>query len=591
MRHPTLGHFFVTLLTLVTAVGALPETPEYFKSPPSTPPTISIPKIQRELGPQLSLNSLIFGPSDPRWPVATHRYQLTNPPNIQIVVQPAQESDVSKIIKYCNRNSIPFMVVNTGHGFTYTLGKFKGLQIDMKLLTKFQISSDKKSAFVQGGVYAWEVMRTLDKAGYITATTSSNCPSVIGPALGGGHGRVEGLYGLVSDNFISLNVVLADGSTLTDVSSKNHPDLFWALKGAGHNFAVITSFQIKIYPRRSNLWHWHNYYWTADKRELVLSEMSKLQFNSSVLPLFTGFLTISYNFTHSSTEPTLWYSFVWNGSPEEAEAVLAPFNAIPALDQYQGDLPYPEIMIPQAAPFFVPCGSFGANFSGATGFLTKINLTVEKKIYDLFKAKCEETPELKQSARLFYEGYADKGIKALDDKSSAYPHRERNHLVFFMAVAPTEGLKAAADSLGEKIWKLWDEGEGRKKLAVYVNYTIGKAFETLESVYGYDGWRLEKLKKLKRRYDPGNKFTCVPGQLTGQQAGQEASGAYQYSRAPMGGQLLHVQVPEALHLDGWLVRKVGDTGWICMKEAVGPLSQKTWILSNHDQAQKRPLVE
>ncbi|KAK4223662.1 hypothetical protein QBC38DRAFT_459137 [Podospora fimiseda] len=72
---------------------------------------------------------------------------------------------------------------------------------------------------------------------------------------------------------------------------------------------------------------------------------------------------------------------------------------------------------------------------------------------------------------------------------------------------------------------------------------------------------------------------------------QEASGAYQYSRAPMGGRLLHVQVPEALHLEGWLVMKVGDMGWICMKEAVGPLSQKTCILSNHDQAQRRPLVE
>ncbi|KAK4224247.1 aspartic peptidase domain-containing protein [Podospora fimiseda] len=72
---------------------------------------------------------------------------------------------------------------------------------------------------------------------------------------------------------------------------------------------------------------------------------------------------------------------------------------------------------------------------------------------------------------------------------------------------------------------------------------------------------------------------------------QEASGAYQYSRAPMGGRLLYVQVPETLHLEGWLVRKVGDTGWICMKEAVGPLSQKICILSNHDQAQKRPVVE
>ncbi|KAK4231592.1 hypothetical protein QBC38DRAFT_495608 [Podospora fimiseda] len=68
--------------------------------------------------------------------------------------------------------------------------------------------------------------------------------------------------------------------------------------------------------------------------------------------------------------------------------------------------------------------------------------------------------------------------------------------------------------------------------------------------------------------------------------GQEASEAYQYSRAPMGGRLLHVQVPEALHLDGCLVRKVGDTGWICVKEAVGPLTLFQALVTVNDLSER-----
>lgn len=66
----------------------------------------------------------------------------------------------------------------------------------------------------------------------------------MGPALGGGHGWLQGHHGLVSDQFVSLSVVLANGSLVT-VDAKS--DLFWAMKGAGHNFGIVTSVTSKIY--------------------------------------------------------------------------------------------------------------------------------------------------------------------------------------------------------------------------------------------------------------------------------------------------------------------------------------------------------
>jgi hypothetical protein len=98
---------------------------------------------------------------------------------------------------------------------------------------------------------------------------------MMGPGLGGGHGRLEGLYGLISDNLINLNVVLADG-TAVRVNETSHPDLLWAMKGAGHNFGIVTSFELKIWPREVDVWHYHNYIWTEDKLEELFTEANKL---------------------------------------------------------------------------------------------------------------------------------------------------------------------------------------------------------------------------------------------------------------------------------------------------------------------------
>lgn len=95
----------------------------------------------------------------------------------------------------------------------------------------------------------------------------------MGPALGGGHGRYEGMYGLISDNFLQLNVVLADGSAMA-VDAKSDPDLWWALQGAGHNFAIVTSVKMRIFPRQVDSWHYHSYYWTGDQLETVFKAMN-----------------------------------------------------------------------------------------------------------------------------------------------------------------------------------------------------------------------------------------------------------------------------------------------------------------------------
>lgn len=97
-------------------------------------------------------------------------------------------------------------------------------------------------------------------------TGTCECVSFLGPGLGGGHGWLQGRHGLVADQFISMNVVLADGS-LKNVDANS--DLMWAMKGAGHNFGIVTSLTIKIYDVQHRHWAIEKLIFSGDKVEAV----------------------------------------------------------------------------------------------------------------------------------------------------------------------------------------------------------------------------------------------------------------------------------------------------------------------------------
>ncbi|KAI1470392.1 FAD-binding domain-containing protein [Daldinia caldariorum] len=478
--------------------------PRYFRNTPFTRREISVSGIEQELGPLLSPGSAIFLPSDPEWSDVNERWNTLEPPDIEVVVQPAKESDVPKIVRFCNDHSLEFLAVNRGHGFTTSLGAFKGVQIDLKQLTDITIDKSGKYALFQGGVRAKEVMATLWDHGYVTATGSAECVGIAGPALGGGHGRYEGLYGLVSDNIIHLNLVLADGSMIS-VNETSHSDLLWAMKGAGHNFGIVTSLKLKIYPKKIDTWHYHNYFWTQDKLETVLGELNKLQDNGkSPVLLGASYGQIYINQSISKTQAMLWWTFAYAGPASEAEKVLRPFNKISAVHEEMGDVSYPEIVNPQNTGM-ASCGS--APYAISTILLQTYNITTERKVYDLFNKNAALYPELGEASRLFYEGYAVKGMQAVDPASTAYPHRDENHLVFYSAAVPEgSNLRATAETWAKDSWDLWTAGQPTRKPAIYVNYATGNKYESLESIYGYESWRLDRLRGLKKKYDPHNRF-------------------------------------------------------------------------------------
>ena len=128
--------------------------------------------------------------------------------------------------------------------------------------------------------------------------------------MGGGHGRLQGLHGLVADNMLHLNVVLANGSTI-QVNKTSHADLFWAMKGAGHNFGIVTHVKVKIYPSLHPTWHWHNYIWKEDKLERVFTELNKIQDGGKTPRLLAvSFGSIALNKSISATKVNTFSDFI-----------------------------------------------------------------------------------------------------------------------------------------------------------------------------------------------------------------------------------------------------------------------------------------
>jgi FAD/FMN-containing dehydrogenase len=127
-------------------------------------------------------------------------------------------------------------------------------------------------------------------------TGGCECVSLVGPGLGGGHGFLQGRYGLISDQFVSLSLVTADGKVIK--VDKNH-ELWWAVQGAGHNFGIVTSITSKVYDIKRPRWAIATFIFTGDKVEDLYTRI-----NEKLLKNGTQEITIM-NYSFFTSNPAI----------------------------------------------------------------------------------------------------------------------------------------------------------------------------------------------------------------------------------------------------------------------------------------------
>jgi hypothetical protein len=161
-------------------------------------------------------------------------------------------------VKWAVSNKIPFVARSGGHGYTSTLSSLAGLNsiiINLRQLNTVTISKTTNTAILSAGVTTEEVVAAAQAAKKHILTGVCNSVGVISSYLGGGIGDLSALYGLGVDNMISARLITASGEVIT-VSKDENSDLWWGLRGAGHNFGIVSEMVVKTHEQVNRGMHW-----------------------------------------------------------------------------------------------------------------------------------------------------------------------------------------------------------------------------------------------------------------------------------------------------------------------------------------------
>ncbi|KAL2862722.1 uncharacterized protein BJX67DRAFT_375058 [Aspergillus lucknowensis] len=449
--------------------------------------------IRSELGAQLSEGANIYFPGVAEFEEATDRWSTYQAPNFTVVVEVSEEEDVSRTVRYANSQNIPFLAVNGGHGTISSLSKLDhGIEIWLHKLDSVEISEDGKTATFGGGIGSLKLAQSLFAEGKQTVHGVCECVSYLGPGLGGGHGALQGRYGLVSDQFLSMHVVTADGE-IRDVSAHGeNSDLWWALQGAGHNFGIVTSVTSKIYDvPNEGLWAHEQLIFRGEQVEDVFDLFNQL---SEIQP--PGFLVWSYILRIPDIDPQnpiILSNFVREGVSTIEPELIEPFRKLSGGPSTNASGLYTDI--PKWLETAVDGNACSRDLNKVRfpiGF-SRYNSQAQQEFFETFAESTAGSSPFNASVVLL-EQYSMHGVQAVPKESTAFPHRRDNLLISpSIQYLPTAGKETElqANALGDTLREILLRGTGSDELRSYVNYAAGD--EGPESWYGYEPWRQERL--------------------------------------------------------------------------------------------------
>ncbi|KAI0601615.1 FAD binding domain-containing protein [Biscogniauxia sp. FL1348] len=458
----------------------------------------------------LSPDASIVTPDSPSWENVTSRWSTWSAPSYSVAFIPAEEKDITIGLKYMSSHNISFLAMGGGHGNTLTLGTVEdAVLINMRQFDSITVNPDD-TITVGGGAQFGPVYDVAYAAGRELPLGSCPCVGVGGASLGGGHGRLQGVYGLIVDAIVSLRVALWDGSIVTASATEN-PDLFWAMRGAGHNFGIVTAFTYQTWPLSNDgLVYNADMSFTPDSLEGVLDHINDLipdQDPGLALDIFittdrvTGETDISLNIVYAGTREqgdafTALFASTTNstGYPIERRdlnVTVAPWNLLPHIAA-NGSIDH-------------ACNE-GYSYNVYTANMRHFDLAQQRELLDSYQEFVRENP-LAVGTLLFYEIFGQKAvIEAPAEETSAGNRDYANVLAILQTTYTDEAVAPAADAWAHR-WRdqlVLPQHSGYDIESVYMNYAHGD--EPLEAMYGWEPWRLQRLRSLKARYDPHGFF-------------------------------------------------------------------------------------
>jgi FAD/FMN-containing dehydrogenase len=445
--------------------------------------------------PVLELDPRFMGvtirPGDPDYDTARAVYNASIDKEPAIIARPTGVADVADAVNFARDARLPLTVRCGGHAVAGTSANEGGVLLDLSGLKGTEVNLARGTAIAQGGALWGEYDRDTAMRGVATPGGRVTSTGVGGFTLGGGYGWLSPKYGLTCDNLVGADVVTADGR-LVHVSETDHPDLLWALRGAGANFGVVVNYELRVHPLPPLLLAGLLVVPNDDGAgEIVRAYRDALeQAPEEVVGGIATILAPPADFVPPELvgRPMVGFPLAYIGPTEEAIEALAPFREITAggLDLVQ---PMPYTAFQAILDDFNQPGFFnyhrGLHLSGLS------DTTLDRYL----EVGTEIRSPMDQGV-VFRHGGA---VSRVPDDSSAFSHRDSAYMAHPIACWATP--EETEEQLGW-VARFTDAFAADRTGAVYLNFEPG----TSDVHAGFGPEKYARLAELKATWDPGNLF-------------------------------------------------------------------------------------
>jgi FAD/FMN-containing dehydrogenase len=402
----------------------------------------------------------------------------------------ADAADVMTAVRFATEHGLTVSVRGGGHNAA-GLGVWDdALVIDLSPMRGVLVDPGAKTARVQGGCVWGDVDHATGAFGLATPSGFLSSTGVGGLTLGGGIGYLSRRYGLTIDNLLSADVVLADGSFVT-ASERQHPDLFWALRGGGGNFGVVTSFEFRCHDVGTVV-AGPVLYDIADAGDVLRWYREVLPSLPEELDGWLGLLTIP---PAPPFPEELWLrkacGIIWcyTGPPERADEVLGPVRGFgaPLLDAVM-PMPFPVLQ-----SIFDPLYPAGLQWYWRADFFNEIS----DDAIAIHQEFGEALPTPHSTMHLYP---IDGAVHRVSPEATAFAYRDAGWAGVIVGVDPDP---ANAAKIKDWAVRYWDALHPTSAGGAYVNFMMEEGSDRVRASYGRN---YDRLARVKATYDPGNFF-------------------------------------------------------------------------------------
>ncbi len=410
-----------------------------------------------------------------------------------LIVRCADTDDVVAAINFARDTELPLAVRGGGHGVAGHALCDGGLVIDLSEMKRIDVDPEARTVRAEGGCTLGDVDRETLEHGLATPLGVVTRTGIAGLTLSGGMGWLRRKHGLSCDNLVSAQVVTADGSGFTASASENE-DLFWAIRGGGGNFGVVTSFEYRLHPVGPQVSFCFVLYPTQDAREVLRScerYLSEAPEEVAPVGIFGRVPEIEEIPASSHGEPFVALLALHPGDPAEGEEVLRPLRGIAApIADLSATMPYTEA---QAA--------LDEDYPDGWRYYWKsVNLpALSDEAIDRLVGHAVAAPSAHSTIDVWYQGGA---MARVGDEETAFANRGEPYLLGIEGnwedeAGSEENLAWVRDTFADM--RSFSGG------GIYLNFPgfLEEGEQLLREGYGKN---YERLAEVKARYDPTNLF-------------------------------------------------------------------------------------